>query len=247
MRIAGDAVALVDAATGRVKGAVALGSRPGDLAVSGRSVWVTLPDRGVVVQIDARTMTVEDTVPVGAAPSGVAVGGGSVWVANSGGSTVSRISPQTNAVVQTIGVPASPTGIVVDRHGVWVASSANDTLSRIDPDTGRVAATIAVDDQPVGLALDQEGAVGGERGLRNRLARRGASGADGPVDRRRQRRAGRRHGPGGVWVANRLDGTVSRIDADSKPSRRRSGSARLPPGWPSDGARCGSRTRRAGR
>jgi YVTN family beta-propeller protein len=75
-RIAGDALAPVDPETGQVKGSVALGSRPGDVAASGTSVWVTLPDRGAVVQIDARTMTVADTVPVGAAPSGVAAGAG---------------------------------------------------------------------------------------------------------------------------------------------------------------------------
>ena len=215
VRVAGDALALVDSATGELTGSVSLGSRPGAVDADGREAWVTLPDRGAVVQVDAKNASVKDTVPVGADPSGIAVGAGSVWVANSGSSTVSRVSPARNSVVQIIDVPSSPAAIVIGRGGVWVASSGDDSVSRIDPGSGKVLATIGVGDQPVGLAVD-------DRGL---WVANAASGTVTRVDPAGGRvvqsidvgngAQGIAAGPGGVWVANRLDGTVSRIDPDT--------------------------------
>ena len=215
VRVAGDAIAFVDSATGKLTGSVSLGSRPGAVDVDGRDVWATLPDRGAVVQVDAKNASVKDTVPVGADPSGIAVGAGSVWVANSGSSTVSRVSPARNSVVQSIEVPSSPAAIVSGRGGVWVACSGDDSVSRIDPGSGKVVATIGVGDQPVGLALD-------DRGL---WVANAASGTVTRVDPAGGRvvqsidvgngAQGIAAGPDGVWVANRLDGTVSRIDPDT--------------------------------
>jgi YVTN family beta-propeller protein len=210
--IAGDALGLIDLERGRLVGSVPLGSRPGAVAFGEGGVWVTLPDRGTVVEIDPDTRAVVDTIPVGADPSGIAVGAGSVWVTNSGSSSVSRISPATHSVVQTIAVPAGPAGITVGRDGVWLANSINDSVSRIDPATGRVATTIAVGDEPVEVAAD-------ERGL---WVANAASGTAMRVDPRHRLVAqtvdvgsGPRAiaaGSGTVWVANPLDGTASRID-----------------------------------
>jgi YVTN family beta-propeller protein len=213
--IAGDALALVDLETGELKGWVPLESRPGDVDLRGGAVWVTLPDRGVVVQIDAATMGVVDTVPVGADPSGIAVGAGSVWVTNSGSSTLSRISPATHSVVQTIAVPGSPAGVAVGHGAVWVANSVQDSVWRIDPDSGEVLATVAVGDQPVDLTVDDQGlwVANAASGTASRidpqqdLAVQTVEVGNGP------------HaiatGPDGIWVANLLDGTVSRIDPDT--------------------------------
>jgi YVTN family beta-propeller protein len=214
-RVHGDALALVDARTGELTGSVALGSRPGAVDAEGRTVWVTLPDRGAVVQIDAQDATLRDTVPVGADPSGIAVGAGAVWVANSGSSTVSRISPDRNAVVQTIDVPGSPAAIVFGPGGLWLANSVDDSVSRIDAASGKVVATIGVGDQPAGLALDRRAlwvanAASGTVARVDPAAGRVVQSIDvgnGP--------RGIAAGPSGVWVANRLDGTVSRIDPDT--------------------------------
>ena len=210
--ITGDALGLIDLERGTLIGSVPLGSRPGAVAIGEGGVWVTLPDRGTVVEIDPDTRAVVDTIPVGADPSGIAVGAGSVWVTNSGSSTVSRISPTTHAVVQTIAVPAGPAGITVGRDGVWLTNSINDSVSRIDPIRGSVAATIAVGDQPVELA-----AV--ERGL---WVANAASGTAMRVDARHgfvAQTVDVGNGPGtvaagsgSVWVVNGLDGTASRID-----------------------------------
>jgi peptide/nickel transport system substrate-binding protein len=214
-RIAGDAVGLVDLDGAELTGSVPLGSRPGDAAVGEGGVWVTLPDRGAVIQIDTETMSIRDTIPVGADPSGIAVGAGSVWVANGGSSTVSRISPDTNSVVQNIDVPGGPAGITVGRGGVWVASSLNDSVSHIDPESGRVVATIGVGDEPVDVALEDHAL----------WVANAASGTVSRVDPQRDVEvqpvdvgnspqaidAGR----GGIWVASFLDGTVSRIDPET--------------------------------
>ena len=214
-RISGDALALIDLASGKLAGSVPLESRPGAVAVGDGAVWATLPDMGTVVRIDSETRRVVDTVPVGADPTGVAAGAGSVWVTNSGGSTVSRISPARKAVVQTIDVPGSPAAIAVSDDGVWVANSVDDTVSRIDPDRGEVVATIAVGDQPVDLAAHRAGVwvANASSGTVSRVGPRpGVAVQTADVGHTPAAIAA---GLNGIWVTNLLDGTVSRIDPDT--------------------------------
>jgi YVTN family beta-propeller protein len=213
--IVGDALAMIDLASGKLAGSVPLASRPGDVAVGDGSVWVTLPDRGAVQQIDPATMTVQDTIPVGADPIGIAIGDDSVWVTNGGNSTVSRISPDTNSVVDTIDVPGGPAGIAIDQYGVWVADSYDASVSQIDPESGTVKTTIPVGGHPVDIAADGSGVwvANAVSGTVTRIdSVRGVGVQDTPVG----------NGPqaidaqaGGIWVANSLDGTVSRIDPET--------------------------------
>jgi ABC-type transport system substrate-binding protein/class 3 adenylate cyclase len=213
--IAGDALAMVDLESGELEASVPLGSRPGGVATGAGSVWVTLPDRGAVVQIDVETMSIIDTVPVGADPVDVAIGADSVWVANGGSSTVSRISPaRNNEVVDTIEVPGAPTAIAASDRGVWVADSVGDAVAAIDPDAGEVLTSIPVGDQPVDLADDGHDlwVANATSGSVSRVDVSGNAGAQ-PVDVGEGPQAVA-VGPGGIYVANFLDGTVSRIDRD---------------------------------
>ena len=211
-RIAGDAVGVLDLESVKLTGSVRLESRPGDVAVGEGAVWVTMPDRGAVVQIDPETRTIRDTIPVGADPAGIAVGAGSVWVTNGGSSTVSRISPETKEVVQTIDVPGGPAGIAAGQEGIWVANNLNSSVSHIDPESGDVLSTIGVGDRPADIAVDQRGVWV-------------ANVASGTVSRitptsdlvEQETKVGNgpqtiAAGPGGIWVANSLDRTISRID-----------------------------------
>lgn len=209
--IAGDAVAMIDLESGELKGSVPLDSRPGAVATGGGSVWVTLPDRGAVVEIDAATMSIVDSVPVGANPVGIAVGADSVWVANGGGPTVSRISPASNNdVVDTIDVPGAPAAIAVSTEGVWVTDSAGDRITPIDPETGEVLASVPVGDQPVDIVEDSEDlwVANAASGSVSRVV-----GGDEvqPFDVGEGPQAVA-VGADGVYVANFLDGTVSLID-----------------------------------
>ncbi|MEA2459887.1 MAG: hypothetical protein QOH90_64, partial [Actinomycetota bacterium] len=209
--ITGDALAMVDLVSGKVEGSVSLDGRPGDVAVGAGGVWVTVPDRGVVMRIDRESMTVRNTIPVGAEPSGIAVGEGSVWVSNGGSSTVSRISPETETVVETIDVPGGPAGIAVGFGGVWVANSFGASVSRIDPRTGDLLATIGVGDRPVDVAIGDD-AVWVANAASDTISR-----IDPAQNEVQQTRVGKgplaiASGPSGIWVANTQDGTVSRID-----------------------------------
>ena len=215
-RIAGDALGIVDLDSGRLTGSVALESRPGEVAIGEGGVWVTLPDRGEVVEIDSETRNIRDAIPVGADPSGIAIGAGSVWVSNSESSTVSRISLDTNRVVQTIPSPGGPSGIAVGQGGVWVANSINDSVSHIDPETGKVVAIIGVGDQPVDLVLDEQGlwvanAASGNVTLVDPDSDKAALSVD--VGNGPHAIAA---GLDGIWVSDLLDGTVTRIDPEKK-------------------------------
>jgi YVTN family beta-propeller protein len=213
-RIAGDAVGILDLESGELDGSVPLPSRPGAVATGEGSVWVTLPDRGAVVEIDAESMSIVDTVSVGSNPVGIVVGADSVWVANGGNSTVSRISPaRNNEVVDTIPVPGAPAAIALNDQGVWVADSLGDAVTPIDPETDDVLASIPVGDQPVDMVDD-----GGELWVANAASGSVSRVVGGdqvqPVDVGRGPQAVA-VGAGVIWVANSLDGTVSRIDPDT--------------------------------
>ena len=213
-RIAGDFVGIIDLESGELDGSVPLPSRPGAVATGEGSVWVTLPDRGAVVEIDAETMSIVDTVPVGSNPVGIAVGPDSVWVANGGNSTVSRISPaKNNEVVDTIPVPGAPAAIAVNDQGVWVADSFGDAITQIDPETGDPLASVPVGDQPVDLANDGE-----ELWVANAASRSVSRVVGGDEVQSVDVGEGPQAvavGAGVTWVANFLDGTVSRIDPDT--------------------------------
>jgi YVTN family beta-propeller protein len=213
-RIAGDFVGVVDLESGELEGSVPLEYRPGAVATGEGNVWVTLPDRGAVIEIDAETMSIVDTVPVGSNPVGIGVGADSVWVANGGNSTVSRISTaRNNEVVDTIEVPGAPAAIAVNEQGVWVADSLGDAVTPIDPDTDDVLASVPVGDQPVDLASDGEDlwVANAASGSVSRVV-----GGDEvqPVDVGEGPQAVA-VGAGVTWVANSLDGTVTRIDPDT--------------------------------
>ena len=240
--IVGDAVALIDLESGDLIDQVELDARPGAVAVGDAAVWVTLPDRGAVVEIDPETRSVVDTIPVGADPEGVAVGDDSVWVANAGISNVSRIIPSAgNDVVDTIDVPGGAAAIAVGPDGIWVANSVGDTVSRIDPSEGEVVETIVVDDQPVALAVYQGGLwVANERsGTVSHIS-------TGPPRTVQPAKVGNAPqaiavGLDSIWVTNFLDGTVDRIDPATGSIGGTFPVGGVPAAWPSVVAACGSR------
>src|SRR5262245_11512233 len=212
--IVGDAVGMIDMESGELRESIPLPARPGAVATAEGSVWVTLPDRGAVIEIDAETMSIVDTVSVGSNPVGIAVGVDSVLLANGGSSTVSRISPAgNNEVVDTIPVPGAPAAIALNDQGVWVADSFGDAITPIDPETGELLTSVRVGDQPVDM-VDNGGELWVANAASGSVSRVLGGDEVQPVDVGEGPQAVAA-GAGVTWVANSLDGTVSRIEPET--------------------------------
>jgi YVTN family beta-propeller protein len=206
-----NAINVVSARTGEIKGQVVLGAPPGRLAEAAGSVWVTNVRDRSVSRIDPRTRLVQQSVEVGSGPSDAVAGAGALWVSNMLDGSVSRIDPPTNRVVQTIRVGNGPSGIAFGDGSIWVANASDHSVSVIDARVGAVVRTIGLPSAPTDLAYHEgtlwvssqtAGAV-----LRVDARSEGVSQINvgsGPT--------AIAAGAGGVWVANTLDGTVSRID-----------------------------------
>ena len=210
--IAGDALALIDVSSGQLRGSVPLSSRPGDIAVDGDSVWVTLPDTGTVEQIDTTTLTVHDQVRVGSDPTALAVSDGAIWIANGGNATIQRIDGQTHQVGPPIAVPGGPASMAAGPHGLWVASSYAASISNVDTDKGRIAVSTPVGDHPGAVAVDGD-TVWVANTVSGTISKVDATSAN----ELEQPKIGNGPqaivaGPTAVWVANALDNSVVRFD-----------------------------------
>ena len=228
------AVAIVlDPATGRVTGRVALGTTPSNVAVGEGSVWVIDADDKTISRIDPSTREVVRTFGTGSTPTDIAVGFGSLWVGDGtsppgsyveGGppASISRYDPASGLVVATIELPGRSAGrrtddiggvsrqhIAVTHDAVWAIDSGN-TVSRIDPRTNRVIATVE-DVAALNIATGDGRVWVAERAgvaeidqARHAVARR--------IQVTEDVLAGIAVGSGAVWAADPLGGRVWRVE-----------------------------------
>src|SRR4051794_1837827 len=112
VRVAGPGVALVDAATRRPVGRVALAERPSDVVFGRRSAWALLSRARRVTEIDLAGRRPVGSVKVPFAPGGIALAGGSLFVTENGGPGVVRIEAATRRVTAHW---------TVDTHGLRVS------------------------------------------------------------------------------------------------------------------------------
>lgn len=211
-----NAIALVDAGSGRVDAVAETAVLPGSASVGDGALWFLGPLDGTASRVDPLSGSITQTVDVGTDAGGIAVGGGAAWVASRSDGTVSRIDLATNRVVQVIRVGVAPTALVFDRGVLWALDGRRRTLIRIDGKTGRVV-------RPIELGVVGKGvaAFGDSVWVTHE-----SEGTISIVDRRANARVGEArvgNGPGaiaasadGVWVANALDGTVSRVDPETR-------------------------------
>ena len=211
---AGDSLAVVDARSGRLVAATAVGATPTAVAAGEGAYWVTNADRHTVSRIDSGTNAVVDTIPVGNGPSGIATGAGAVWVVNSLDGTVSRIDPGTNTVVQTIPVGGGPRGIVYAAGSVWVANTGDGTITRIDPESGRPTKPLQVAATELAFGAGTLWASQRAAGQVVRIDPTTGKQVFAPIHVGNGP-TGIAFGHGAAWVANSLDGTVSRIDPET--------------------------------
>lgn len=190
----------------------ALGQRPGATAIGFGSLWVAKPDEGLVARISLEDGSVTDpNIEVGTAPAGIAVGDGSVWVTNSGDGTVMRIDPASGDVTQEVPVGTAPSGVAFGDGALWITDSITAELIRFDPASGEETPTFLAG-RPSGVAFTPDG-------VWVAVAPAGVARVD-PTDLTvtlPYKEVG--NGPaavlsafGSIWVANHLDGTLSRVD-----------------------------------
>lgn len=100
---------------------IRLGRFAHDVATGGGSVWVTIPEDGVVRRIDPRTARLRGgPIALPGGPSSIEVGLGLVWVAGEAG-TVTRLDPGTGKLVGTpVKVGGRISDITVGDGAAWV-------------------------------------------------------------------------------------------------------------------------------
>ena len=211
-----DAVGLIDPDSGRITTQYRVGHSPQAVAAGAGSVWVANRLDGTVSRID-RERSERGRSTSAASRRGLAFGAGSLWVADGEGRKVAQIAPQTQQ------------GRAADRdrqRGARRRRRLRRGLGRVrgrrhDRADRREERQAWPADPGPGPAVGAGGGRGRDLGRERRhRARRQARPSLGHA-------AGRAFasatgparvavGAGAVWVANRSDGTVSRIDPDSE-------------------------------
>jgi YVTN family beta-propeller protein len=184
------------------------------------SVWVSNGPKNLLHRLDVKTNTVAANIEVGKRPcSGLAAGFGSIWVPNCNDKTVSRVDIKTNQVIATIPVgPAqSEGGLAASADAVWILSDPKGVLSRIDPATNRVAAEITVAAGSFAAVLGEDGAIwisSTDNSVLTRVDPKTNQVTDTIATGPRPRFL--TAGGGSIWTLNQGDGTVSRVDIQSR-------------------------------
>ena len=209
-----DSIAAIDAGSGRVESATAVGRRPTGIAVSAGGVWVANSVDRTVSSVAANG-SVDTVGPLGASPTTLTASPDSLWIANADDGTVSRVSLETKRLVgEPIRAGNGLSDITYGGGSIWVTNAVDGTVVRLDSSTGKVASTLRVGPALRGIIATNEAVwtVSETAGTVSRIDPRANS-----IVEVIQVGNGPRSlalGAGALWVANTFDGTVSRIDPE---------------------------------
>ncbi len=171
----GDALSVVDTASGRATAAIPVGPNPYAVALShdGRAAYVSDWGGQTVSVVDTAALTVTQTITVGTHPGALAVNPAraELYVANNDADSVSVIDTTTNAVVRTIDlapyphapVGANPNALTVSPDGrvLYVANAGDNDVAVIDLAHGagmdHIRGLIPTAWYPTGLAVSPDG------------------------------------------------------------------------------------------
>jgi streptogramin lyase len=199
--------------------------RPVAVAAGEGSVWVVLAntyeyalDRrnrlpSSLVRLDPASGEILDTISLAGTAAGVAVGGGAVWVASRvDPPVVYRIDPKTKQVAATIDSGHPTSGAVTYQDPYLWAANADGYLTRIDSRTNRATAfDVGSPEWPVLVSDGQSIWISAP--LDNLVAR--FNPATGAITRTVPTGGSRPQGfaflGSDIWVANYLDGTVTKL------------------------------------
>ncbi len=159
-----DSVSVIDLATFKAVGRIAVGHDPAGVAVSrdGRAVYVTLPTDGQVSRIDTTNRSVTWSAPAGEGPLGVAADPrrDRIYVADWYRHRIAVIDTAgAHRAVDEFVTGKAPSGIAVSADGdrLVVANRDDDTVTVFDLDSRLALATLAVGRAPFGVTLDAAG------------------------------------------------------------------------------------------
>ena len=208
-----NSLAVIDAHSNRIVGAVPVGMLPSAVAGGADSVWVANIGDRTVSRVDPESLSVQRTIPVPSTPTGVAFGFGLVWVVNGVAGTISRLDPGTDRVLATTTVTRRAAGGSAATGGgsVWGVYS-DSVVARIDPGTGIVRASGLAGGRPTATAFGG-GSLWVANALDNTVSRILPATATAYGSQSvGSHPSGVAVGDGAVWVANGDDGTISKIN-----------------------------------
>jgi peptide/nickel transport system substrate-binding protein len=205
---AGDQVGLLSA-TGDLSQSHGVSGAPSAILQTPSGVlWSASQLDGLVSRVDKTGHTL--SVSVGGSPSAIVAAAGLIWVADSSSGDLIRLSGTPPRVLGRVHACNAPTGLAVSGHLIWVTCALDGTLLPFDAMTGRALRPIDVGATPtvvcasagaVWVTLESTDEVAAyDPRLRSVVA---IGVGQGPFAMTCSDTA--------VWVANRLDHTMSRI------------------------------------
>ena len=218
--LAGNELAVIDPASGRVSAEIPVGARPGAVTSASGSLWVGNQDDGTISRVDPQTLRVTRSLPVGGTPTGLAASGNAVWalVADPGRPTVvaRRVDVRYDVITRSVALPNFVAGdggsLAASGKALWVAPSSG-LLTKLDAASGKVVEQVDPEAGPAGVAAGN-GGIWLTDSFANTLTR---------IDRVGRRRVvpvgpgpgGVAVGAGAVWVADALGDDLTRVDPSS--------------------------------
>ncbi len=129
----GRSLTRIDVATGARRN-LPVGGNAAGVVVSGRYVWVALPDEDLVTRVrTSGRYATAGRERVGDAPRFLDAGGGAIWVSNELDDSLTRLDPRTGKTVETVeDVVRNPRAVSVRGTTAWVASADAGTVTRVD-------------------------------------------------------------------------------------------------------------------
>jgi len=155
-------VVRIDPASGKVRGAEQVGSRPTGITFGAGSMWVVNDSDRTLNRIDPSSGKVVQTRSVGGTPTGLAFGDGSVWVpvfgeTLGGEAAVLRFNPgSASDAPKVIRVPNGIQSIAYGAGSIWIVNKNGNSVIQIDPATDSISHTYGVGQAPEGIAVTDD-------------------------------------------------------------------------------------------
>ena len=138
---------------GSVGMTVAVPALPGDMVVAGDSLWMTVPDAGLIAKVDRSDGTV-DTYRLGGRPASIASAKGLIWVTDIESNRLFEVDASTAKIIREIETGSSPLGVYSDGDTIWVANSESNSVTAVDA-SGEGVRQFRVPASPTDLAVHE--------------------------------------------------------------------------------------------